>query len=100
MRPLIDIVNQIHALEKRAEKDIQSGPLYTRHLQRIRQSLTELGITYHSPEGERYTETRTDIEANLVGDATNNPTITQVIKPIVMQHGQIVQAGIVIVEGE
>lgn len=98
MNPLIDIANQLHALEKRAEKDTQSGPAYNRHVQRIRQALTNLGVTYYSPDGEKYTETRTDVEASLLGEASGNLIITQVIKPIVVQAGHIVQPGIVIVE--
>ncbi|MBN8824565.1 MULTISPECIES: hypothetical protein [unclassified Spirosoma] len=98
MQPLIDIANQVHALEKKVQKEGHSGSGYLRHIQRIRQSLAELGTTFHSPEGERYTETRTDVEASVAGESMGNLTITQVIKPIVSQHGQIVQAGIVIVE--
>lgn len=98
MRPLIDIANQVHALEKKVEKDRQSGSVYIRPIQRIRQALLDLGVSYHSPDGERYSETRTDVEASVAGESTDNLTITQVIKPIVTINGQIVQAGIVIVE--
>ncbi|MVM35155.1 hypothetical protein GO755_34345 [Spirosoma sp. HMF4905] len=98
MRPLVDIANQVHILEKKAEKDKLSGNTYSRPLQRIRQALLELGISYHSPDGEPYSETRTDVEASVTGDLTDNLVITQVIKPIVTYNGQIIQTGIVIVE--
>ena len=98
MQPLIDIANQVHALEKKAEKDSVAGAGYNRHVQRIRQALADLGIEYHSPEGEPYAETRTDVEASVVGTPTGPLTITQVVKPIVTQHGKIVQPGIVLVE--
>jgi hypothetical protein len=97
MKSLIEIANQVHTLEKKMAKTTDSTQ-YTRHIQRIRQALEEMGITYHSPEGEKYTDSRTDIEANLTGNPSDNMGITDVIKPIVMQDGKIVQTGIVIVE--
>ncbi len=97
MKQLIEIANQLHTLEKKTEKASHSS-LYSRHLQRIRQALIEMDITYHSPEGEKYTDTRTDIEASLTGEPSENMRITEVIKPIVMQDGKILQRGIVIVE--
>jgi iron uptake system EfeUOB component EfeO/EfeM len=98
MKPLIEIANQLHSLEKKIEKESHSS-LYTRHIQRMRQALQEMGISYHSPEGEKYSETRTDVEANITGTPSANMKITEVIKPIVMQNNSIIQAGIVIVEG-
>ena len=97
MKPLIEIANQLHALEKKMSKDVNAG-LYLRHVQRIRQSLEDVGITYHNPEGEKYSDTRTDIEATLTGDVSENMFIKEAIKPIVLYNEQIVQAGIVIVE--
>jgi hypothetical protein len=97
MKSLIEIANQVHTLEKKMAKATDSTQ-YTRHIQRIRQALEEMGVTYHSPEGEKYTDSRTDIEANLTGNPSDNMGITDVIKPIVMQDGKIVQTGIVIVE--
>ena len=97
MKQLIEIANQVHTLEKKMAKTPDSTQ-YTRHLQRIKQALEELAITYHSPEGEKYTDSRTDIEANLTGKPSDNMFITDVIKPIVMQDGKIIQTGIVIVE--
>jgi adenylate cyclase class IV len=97
MKQLIEIANQLHALEKKIEKDTNFAN-YNRHLQRIRQAVEEMGVTFHNPEGEKYADTRTDIEANITGEPSENMVITQAIKPIVMQNGQIIQSGIVIVE--
>jgi hypothetical protein len=97
MKSLIEIANQVHTLEKKMAKAATDSSQYTRHIQRIRQALEEMGVTYHSPEGEKYTDSRTDIEANLTGEPSNNMGITDVIKPIVMQDGKIIQTGIVIV---
>ncbi len=96
MKALIEIANQLHALDLKMAKE-PNVAAYTRHLSRIRSLLAEEGIVYHSPEGEKYADTRTDIEATITGQATENLTIGQVIKPIVMFNNQIVQTGIVIV---
>ncbi len=98
MKQIIEIVNQLYTLETKIEKD-GNGANYGRHLQRMKQALEDMGWSYHNPQGEKYTETRTDVEATITGEPTDSMTIVQVIKPIVMQAKQIVQAGIVIVEG-
>jgi hypothetical protein len=99
MKQIIEIVNQLFALETKVEKDGNTAK-YGRHLQRMKQAMEDMGYSYHSPEGEKYSETRTDIEATITGEPTDNMTIVQVIKPIIMQTNQIVQTGIVIVEGK
>lgn len=96
MKPLIEIANQLFTLEKKTEKESHTA-LYARQIQRMKASLEEMGITYHNPEGEKYSETRTDVEANITGNPTNNMKILDVIKPIVIQNGSIVQTGVVIV---
>jgi hypothetical protein len=99
MKQIIEIVNQLHLLETKIEKEGHTAS-YGRHLQRMKQAISDMGFSYHSPNGEKYIETRTDVEATLIGEPTDNMVITQVIKPIVMQANQIVQAGIVVVEGK
>ncbi len=99
MKQVIEIVNQLYILKTKIEKDGNIA-IYGRHLQRMQQAIENMGYSYHSPEGEKYTETRTDIEATITGEPTDNMIIVQVVKPIVMQASQIVQAGIVIVEGK
>ena len=96
LKPLVEIANQLCSLEKKIVKDPNSAT-YMRHLLRIKQSLEDLGITYHNPEGEKYTDSRTDIEATLTGEISENMFISEVIKPIVIHNKQIVQSGIVIV---
>jgi len=61
-----------------------------------------ISFIIENPEGQNYNETRTDIEANIVGDSTDNLIIIDVIKPIIRikQSGinQIIQKGIAIVQ--
>ncbi len=97
MKSLIEIANQIHQIEKKLSKDGISDQ-FIRHISRIKASFLELNLSYHDPIGEKYTDTRTDIEANITGELSDNMFISETIKPIVTIEGRIVQPGIVIVE--
>ncbi len=97
MKPLIEIANQIHQIEKKLSKDGLSEQ-FTRNISRIKASFLELSLSYHDPVGEKYTDTRTDVEANITGELSDNMHITETIKPIVTLEGRIIQPGIVIVE--
>jgi hypothetical protein len=96
MQAIIEIINQLSVLETKTER----SPETERSFNRIRQALSEMGFSYSSPVNEMYKDTRTDIEATIIGEAKENLTITKVIKPIVIQHSKIVQRGIVIVESK
>ena len=102
--PLIKIVNQLFELEKKvmAKPDMQTS---TRHFDRIRENLSELGITVHNPLGEPFPETRTDCEASIAGDLSQHLIIEEVIKPIIYQMDTnqrkfIIQRGVVIVQSK
>jgi hypothetical protein len=97
---LINIINQIAEIERKSNKDELHQII--RHIDRIKNDLFELGFSYRFPLGEKYDETRTDCEASIVGDSTNNLVITKVIKPLIIQEDQgyqiILQRANVIVE--
>ena len=97
---LLPLVNQVFELEKKLTK-IDQAQKTQRNLRRIRESLEELGMQYHNPLGEPYDETRTDCEASIAGEETENLFITEVLKPIVHLKSdgnvQLLQPGLVIV---
>lgn len=99
----IRIINQIFEIEKKANK-LQETNSIGRNFRRIKQELEEMGIRYHNPTGEAYDETRTDCEASISGTSTQSLVITEVIKPIIRLEKdgftQIIQRGIVVVEGK
>ena len=101
--PLLQVVNQLFDLEKKLEKGIVPTSA-KRNIRRIKSHLEELGLQYHNPIGESYSETRTDVEATISGRIGRQMFITEVIKPIITtQQGnlqQIVQIGVVIVEAK
>jgi len=74
----------------------------------------EIGLYYEDPMGQSFKETRTDLEATISGQGTENLTVVQVIKPIIrvsrLMNSQeiggartlsrVAQKGIVIVESQ
>ena len=96
----IFILNQVFDMEKKVSK-LVDGKSLVRNLRRIKQSFSELGLSYYDPTGESYNETRTDCEATISGTSTENLYIEEVIKPIIRFEkegfNRIIQRGVVIV---
>jgi hypothetical protein len=99
--PWLQIINQIFDMEKKLE-NIENSRILERNIRRIKSQLAEMNIEYLNPINERYSETRTDVEATISGNSSKNLMITEVIKPIIIQRNgnlqQIIQTGVVIVE--
>jgi hypothetical protein len=93
---LLRIINQFFDIEK---KSAQNSTIL-RPIERIKNSFDEIGYHIHNPMGEKYSETRTDCEASIVGSKLDNLVVVDVIKPIVHQGGLIIQKGVVIVESQ
>jgi len=96
MKTIIEIINQLTTIESKiaGSEDVQ------RSFNRIKQALSEMGYSYSFPINEEYKDTRTDIDASIVGESTSNLVITKVIKPIIIQDSKIIQRGVVIVESK
>jgi hypothetical protein len=94
MKAIIEIINQLSILE---EKTGQADE-YARPFNRIKQALSDMGYSYSFPINEAYKDTRTDLEATIVGESADNLVITKVIKPVIVKDAQIVQRAVVIVE--
>ncbi|GAA4342120.1 hypothetical protein [Flaviaesturariibacter amylovorans] len=97
MKPLINIINQLHEIEKK----LPDGGSIGRHLERIRHELEALGYSWHAPTGEKWDATRTDCEASITGTLRDRMVITDVIKPVIHQEQEgtrrIVQKAVVVV---
>jgi hypothetical protein len=94
MKQLFEVINQLCSLENKLGEQEE----FKRYFSRCRQSFEEMGISYYVPLNEKYTDTRTDIEASITGSENGNLFISQVIKPVIVKDGVIVQKGIAIVE--
>jgi hypothetical protein len=95
----LKIINQMFDLEKRL-LNLQGTEGAFRNLERIRGYWSEIGYEIINPQGESYNETRTDVEASIAGESTENLYIEEVVKPIVIavENGRpsIAQKGVVV----
>ena len=101
LSPFLTLINQIFDLQRKVERMEQGRSLH-RNLRRMSESLAEMGFTWHDPTGEPYDETRTDCEASIAGDSSQNLRIVETLKPIVRlthgRHPQLIQRAVVVVK--
>ena len=111
-KPYIDLIDQIFEVERKIEA-IQEVNSVIRNIikmkdifENIFSSVYEInaGLTYYNPIGEPYSDTRTDLEASIAGDSSENLFVTEVIKPIIRYRSGgtnlIARKGIVVVESK
>jgi len=94
------MANLVFELDKKVvSKD--GSPALQRIHDKMKQVVQEAGIIITDPTGEKYSETRTDVEANISGTSTTSLVIEEVIKPVlyVEDNGRkmLLQKGVVIV---
>ena len=109
----LDFMNQIFEIDKKSNNWKEENSIQ-RNLNKMKGILEEeffkgsttIGLTYHNPLGESYSDTRTDCEATISGTGVENLEIIEVIKPIIFYAYQenekvikvIVQPAVVIVQ--
>lgn len=97
----VQIINQLFDLQQKLAEAKQIGA-YERHFTRLFSLFEEDGFLVQDPTQESYNDSRTDCEASLVGNLTNNMIISKTIKPIIYQKTdnaiQLLQKAVVIVE--
>jgi hypothetical protein len=104
---LFDLLDNLFEMEKKVNKLSEPNSII-RNVSRMKEIMHHLdavehfGLSYDSPFGESYNETRTDLEAKIVGTSANNLVVTDVIKPIIRLRiagtSVIARKGVVIVE--
>ena len=111
----LDFVNQIFEIEKKATSLKEENSIQ-RNINKMRGLMEEeffkgtsiIGLSYHNPMGETYSDTRTDCDATIAGTDVENLEIIEVNKPIIhcaIQEGEkilkyIAQPAIVIVKSK
>ena len=86
----LDFMNQIFEIEKKVNNLAEENSI-SRNINKIKGLLEDeffkgsstLGLSYHNPLGEDYSDTRTDCEATIAGEGTENLEIIEVVKPII-----------------
>lgn len=96
----LTLINQIFEIERKLTA--KQVDVVNRNIERIKHDLEGSGVKVIDPTGEKYEDTRTDCQANIVGDLGKNMVITRTMKPIIIANGpngmELVQRGTVIVE--
>jgi len=97
----LGVLNNLCDIERKL-KNIGDGAGVKRNIERIRELMEEGGVFYEDPLGQKFNETRTDLEATITGKGVENLYVVEVIKPIVRagdkNYSVVVQKGIVVVE--
>jgi hypothetical protein len=112
-KPYFELLDQLFEIERKVE-NIEESNSILRNLNKMKDifetslfsksTSSDIGLIYHNPIGESYNETRSDLEASIAGNSTENLVITEVIKPIIRQKSGestfIVRKGVVVVESK
>lgn len=97
------ILNNLYDIERKLAVHGDPGHA-TRNVERIKEEFQQQGLMIEDPLGAPFKETRTDLEASIVGDSTENLVVTEVIKPVIrVVNGpvsRVVQKGIVVVQSK
>ena len=107
-KALLAICNQVYEIEQRLKKTgIDSG--VQRNVTKLKDALQELNLLYEDPSGQKYNETRSDLDATISGERTDGLVVVEVIKPIIkyrlsgaagQEFNHIIQKGVVIVQNK
>jgi hypothetical protein len=95
------VLNSLYDIERKLALHGDPGHA-TRNVERIKEEFQQQGLIIEDPLGAPFKETRTDLEASIVGEGTEDLVVTEVIKPIIRAVNgpvsRVVQKGIVIVQ--
>lgn len=103
------ILNQIFEIQQKAERITDPNSISRNVNKLVDYFEYELlpennGLVIHDPFGEKFDETRTDVEASIAGNSTEKLVIAEVIKPIIrLKQGNfstIIQKGVVVVKSK
>lgn len=87
----LDLVNQVFEIEKKSLQIKEEHSIH-RNVNKLRDLIENelfkgtagtIGLSYHNPLGEVYSDTRTDCEASIAGTSADDLEIVEVIKPII-----------------
>ena len=102
-RIFIVLLNNLYEAERKLAMHGDTGNVQ-RNVDRMKGALQEQGLVFEDPMGQRFQETRTDLEATISGDSADNLVVVEVIKPVVRYEidglSKVVQRGIVVVQSQ
>ena len=96
------LLNSLYHVERALTGDPASAKRYKRYVERMKNTIREQGWFFEDPDGQRFSETRSDLEASIVGGSVDDLVVVDVIKPIIRRgdekESQVVQRGVVVVQ--
>lgn len=105
----LNVLNELFEIEKKQEKLTEANSIH-RNTNRAKTYFEKLpdgediGLFIENPLGQKYDETRIDLDANIAGEGVDNLVVIEVIKPVIRLKSKgipkLVQKGIVIVESQ
>ncbi len=99
-RFVLQTLNHLYEAERKLALHGDPGGVM-RNIDRIKNALSEEKLFYEDPMGQPFSETRTDLEASIAGEGTENLYVTEVIKPVIRygepEYSKVIQKGIVVV---
>jgi len=100
-KSILLLINNVFEIQKKIETTDDALNI-GRNLVKISEALEEQGLTYENPIGQEFNQTRTDLEATISGEGTENLIVVDVLKPIIRMgnsnNSVVIQKGIVIVQ--
>jgi hypothetical protein len=102
-RSVLQTLNHLYEAERKLLLYGDPGGVL-RNIERIKTAWAEEEVFYEDPMGQPFNETRTDIEASIAGEDTENLHVTEVIKPVIRrgnpEYSRVIQKGIVVVQSK
>ena len=96
---IIYLINQFFEIESKCAS--RKVDFLARNFTRLNDKFDDLGFTIMNPLGEKYKETRTDVDAHISSEKIADLKIIEVLKPIIYKNVgsgiELVQKGNVIV---
>lgn len=100
---VLQVLNNLCDIERKISIHGDPGNV-RRNVERIKEALEGERIFYEDPMGQKFNETRTDLEATITGESTEALHVVEVIKPIIRvgekSFSRVVQKGIVVVQSK
>jgi len=100
---VLQVLNNLCDIERKLSIHGDPGNV-RRNIERIKETIEEIKVFYEDPMGQSFSETRTDLEATITGEGSDNLKVVEVMKPIIRfgdrNFSRVIQKGIVIVQSE
>jgi hypothetical protein len=98
---ILQTLNNLYEIERKIALHGDMGRI-GRNVDKIKDAFQSVGFFYEDPLGAPFRETRTDLDATISGQGTENLYVAEVIKPIIRygprELSTVVQKGIVLVQ--